>query len=100
MSYSRNQGLSTKWLKNLIRQAKTVDSTLKKTLFLWENKQHNKPLSAAKLIKKMEQLILNGALNYGYSPDDFVNGSPGLAEIRKGISVRTYPYWKRGTPGL
>jgi biofilm PGA synthesis lipoprotein PgaB len=97
MPYSKQQGLSAKWLKNLLRQAKAEKPTLKKTLFLLENKNwHNRePLSTSKLLKQMERLLLNGALNYGYSPDDFVNGNPGLAEIRKGMSIRTYPYWKK-----
>ena len=43
----------------------------------------------------MELLQLNGALSFGYYPDDFIKGHPVLKEIRKGISLETYPYEKR-----
>jgi biofilm PGA synthesis lipoprotein PgaB len=97
MPYSKQQGRSAKWLKNLVQKAKTAAPTLKKTLFLWQNKnwRSGKPFSVSKLLRQMERLVLNGAFNYGYSPDDFVNGIPRLSKIRKGMSIRTYPYWKR-----
>ena len=85
------------WLKQLVTAAKAVEPTLKKTVFELQSRDWNtgENIPTRVLLKQMELLQLNGALSFGYYPDDFIKGHPVLKEIRKGISLETYPYEKR-----
>jgi hypothetical protein len=43
----------------------------------------------------MRALQLDGALNFGYGPDDFPHNDPPLSQIAPAMSLRIYPL----TPG-
>lgn len=94
MEKAENPG---RWLVRLVRAAKGVEPGLKKTVFELQSRDWNtgKDIPVEVLLKQMELLQLNGALSFGYYPDDFIKGHPNLNEIRKGISLQTYPYEKR-----
>lgn len=97
MPYIEKAKKPGQWLKQLVTAAKAVEPSLKNTLFELQSRDWNtgKNISTEVLLEQMELLQLNGALNFGYYPDDFINGHPVLKEIRKGISLETYPYEKR-----
>ena len=97
MPFMENAKKPNRWLTNLVKKAQTSDPGLKKTIFElqardWHGK---KDIPVKVLLEQLEILQLNRALNYGYYPDDFIKGRPPLREIRKGISLQTYPYKKR-----
>jgi biofilm PGA synthesis lipoprotein PgaB len=97
MPYLEKVKKKFKWLKGLVKKAKVLDDKLRKTIFElqsrdWEKKQL---ISTSEMVKMMEILQLNGAMNYGYYPDDFIKNHPELEKIRKGISLQTYPYGRK-----
>lgn len=97
MPYMEKAKKPNRWLKQLVTAAKAVEPALKKTVFELQSKDWNtgKNIPTEVLLEQMELLQLNGALSFGYYPDDFIEGHPVLKEIRKGISLETYPYKKR-----
>lgn len=97
MPYLENAKNPQRWLKRLVRAAAQMDPKLERTIFELQSKdwRTQKDIPAAVLVKQMELLQLNGAMNYGYYPDDFIRGLPHLETIRLGISLQTYPYRKR-----
>ncbi|MCP5107615.1 MAG: poly-beta-1,6-N-acetyl-D-glucosamine N-deacetylase PgaB, partial [bacterium] len=97
MPYLEKAKNPKKWLLRLINEAKAVEPSLKKTIFQLQSKnwRTRKPVSTGELLEQMEMLQLNGALNYGYYPDDFIKGHPHGEKIREGISLKVYPYWER-----
>jgi len=44
------------------------------------------------LVRQMLILQEAGVRHYGYYPDDFPRNHPDLATVRKGMSLRIYPY--------
>jgi biofilm PGA synthesis lipoprotein PgaB len=97
MPYMEGAKKPLRWLRHLVKKAKTIEPLLKKTIFElqardWRTKKN---IPAPVLVDQMELLQLNHALNYGYYPDDFINGSPRLRDIFQGISLQTYPYRKK-----
>lgn len=97
MPYMEKAKKPNQWLKQLVAAAKAIEPSLKKTVFELQGKDWHtgENISTQVLLEQMELLQLNGALSFGYYPDDFIKGYPVLKEIRKGISLETYPYEKR-----
>jgi hypothetical protein len=40
----------------------------------------------------MRLLARNGALNFGYYPDDFVTDTPRADQLHRDFSLQAYPY--------
>lgn len=97
MPYMEKAARPERWLVRLVKAAKGVDPGLRKTVFELQGRDWNtgRDIPTEVLLRQMELLQLNGVLSYGYYPDDFIKGHPNLKEIRKGISLQTYPYEKR-----
>jgi biofilm PGA synthesis lipoprotein PgaB len=97
MPYMEKAKRPHRWLTRLVKKALLIDPGLEKTIFELQARdwRTQKDIPVRVLLKQMEILQLNRALNYGYYPDDFIRGRPDLEEIRKGISLQTYPYRKK-----
>lgn len=82
------------WLKNLIKKVSVYTNGLDKTVFELQSVdwRYDKPIDEDILLQQMRILKLNGALNFGYYPDDFIANHPTLELIIPGISLATYPY--------
>jgi len=97
MPYVEKTKNARKWLRELVEKAKRHDPDLNRTVFRLQavNRSHGKLIPASELLKQIEILQLQGALNIGYYPDDFIRDHPELKRIRIGISLETYPYAKK-----
>ena len=84
------------WLDRLVQAVAQTPGALDKTVFELQARDWNKSGQAAEISGKqiaewMRQLSLSGAANYGYYPDDFINGKPELLEVRPMFSSYWYP---------
>lgn len=87
------------WLKNLAAIAAKRPNGLKRTVFElqsvdWRKDADDKdrPIPTDILAAQMRLLARNGALNFGYYPDDFVTNTPDADELHRDFSVQSYPY--------
>jgi poly-beta-1,6-N-acetyl-D-glucosamine N-deacetylase len=87
------------WLGRLVRQAKARPLGLKRTLFElqsvdWNRRSlatgHNLP--SEDLAAQMRFLERQGALNFGYYPDDFLHNHPRAEVIHPVMSLQSHPY--------
>jgi biofilm PGA synthesis lipoprotein PgaB len=87
------------WLGRLVRQAKARPVGLKRTLFElqsvdWNRRSlatgHNLPTED--LAAQMRFLERQGALNFGYYPDDFLHNHPRAELIHPVMSLQSHPY--------
>lgn len=97
MPYMEKAEEPERWVERLVKAAGGVDPGLVRTVFELQSRDWNtgRDIPTEVLLRQMELLQLNGASSFGYYPDDFIKGHPDLKEIRKGISLQTYPYEKR-----
>lgn len=84
------------WLKRLVKAVKSYPQGLKKSIFElqafdWESKQ---PLPSEHVAEQMQWLLEEGVINFGYYPDDFIQGHPKLSVIRPKFSLSTMPFPK------
>jgi len=80
------------WLKELVDKVSEHPEGLKKTLFELEAVNWNdnkKPISPYVIVRQMQNLQLNGALNFGYYPDNYMNNLPDAAIVREGLSTQS-----------
>jgi len=82
------------WLKRLAARVAAVPGAMARTVFElqtrdWRNKT---PLDDKQLAADMAILRRAGVFNYGYYPDDMVNGHPAVAVIKPQLSLRSNPY--------
>jgi len=99
MPYLENAGDADTWLQKLIERVRAYPGALNKTIFElqtvdWRN---DTAVASALLGRQMEMLQLNGAVNFGYYPDNFVSAHPDLETIFPQMSLRSFPYPKPGT---
>ena len=84
------------WMQRLVVAASSRPNGLKKTIFELQsvdwNKQEDRAIPAEDLAAQMRFLVRQGALNFGYYPDDFVTNTPDLSIIHKDFSLQSYPY--------
>lgn len=83
------------WLLRLVAQVKQHPGVLQKTIFElqavdWAAGHRRIPTEV--LAEQMGLLLQNGAVNYGYYPDEFIVGHPDVEGIREAMSLRTFPY--------
>lgn len=96
MPYMDGASNPEKWLEDIVRAVAGYKDGLRKSVFElqsvnWENGKH---LPSSLLTRQMQLLQRHGALNFGYYPDDFVEEHPRVEEIKKGLSLESYPYQK------
>ncbi len=97
MPYMEKASDPGQWIEDIAKLAASYPGGLEKTIFElqsvdWRN---GKPVPEKTLLEHMGILQKAGAVNYGYYPDDFIKNHPALNEIKKGVSLSTFPYVKR-----
>jgi poly-beta-1,6-N-acetyl-D-glucosamine N-deacetylase len=82
------------WLEKLARTIASISpDALKKTVFELQatDWRHSKPIPGMKLTEQMEALQRLGAVNFGYYPDDFLQDQPAFGQVKRGISLQSFP---------
>ncbi len=95
MPYMEKADNRVKWMDALVKKVKGYDKGLKKTVFVlqtrdWSN--GNRPIPEKEIASTMNRLQRQGALNFGYYPDDFHADHPRLEMIKPAFSVQSYIY--------
>jgi poly-beta-1,6-N-acetyl-D-glucosamine N-deacetylase len=82
------------WLERLAEHVAAVPGAMPRTVFELQSRNWRTriPLSDAELAADMAVLRRAGVTNYGYYPDDAVNGRPAIAVIKPQFSLRSNPY--------
>lgn len=84
---------SEAWLDVLVRKVSAEPGALKKTVFELQTMDWNtrERVPTRTLAGQMNRLQRQGAVNFGYYPDDFLADHPGLAGIKPAISLQSFP---------
>ncbi|CDL80401.1 poly-beta-1,6-N-acetyl-D-glucosamine N-deacetylase PgaB [Xenorhabdus cabanillasii] len=87
---------SNQWLSRLVKAVAQRPEALDKTVFElqavdWRKPLNKRAISGEQMAEWMRQLQLNGAQNFGYYPDDFLNNQPEMNKIRPVLSPEWYP---------
>jgi len=92
MPYMERAKNAESWLTELIQRARCYDPHFTKTLFELQSRDwHGGDYVPDKtMLNHMELLWRNGAIHYGYYPDDFIAGKPGAKEIGKGLTAKEF----------
>jgi biofilm PGA synthesis lipoprotein PgaB len=87
------------WLQTLIDTVAANSVGLKRTIFElqavdWRKQSHGeaRAIPTEELAAQMRLLLQNGAMNFGYYPDDFVTNTPDASLLHRDFSIQTYPY--------
>ncbi len=93
MPYMEKAAQPQKWLDQLVQTVAKTPGALKKTVFELQSVDWEKqsPIAAETLRDQMQRLQLSGALNFGYYPDDFVQGLPAASIVAPAFSLREHP---------
>ncbi len=93
MPYMENAKNPQAWLKELVSRVAAIPGALDKTVFELQSVdwRSSKPVDGATLAQQMGLLLRNGVINFGYYPDDFIQGRPALEAIRPVISLKITP---------
>jgi biofilm PGA synthesis lipoprotein PgaB len=91
--YSEGADDPAQWLSQLLGTVKAAQGALSKTVFQLQSHdwKTGKPIPAKALAAQLRRLHLNGALNFGYYPDDFRANQPDEAVIKPVISTESHP---------
>jgi poly-beta-1,6-N-acetyl-D-glucosamine N-deacetylase len=94
MPYMENVEQPLPWLKGLIQEVAKRPLALQKTVFELQSIdwRTSKKVDSEMLVKQMKLLQLEGALNFGYYPDDFLNDSPSFDVIKPYFSLQVFPF--------
>jgi biofilm PGA synthesis lipoprotein PgaB len=94
MPYMENAEQPLPWLKNLVQEVAKQPQALKKTVFELQSFdwRTSKKVDSHILAQQMKLLQLQGALNFGYYPDDFLNDSPSFDVIKPYFSLQVFPF--------
>ena len=84
------------WLEKLVGEVSNQSDTLQNVVFELQSvdRHASEVVGSHELANQMELLQLEGALNFGYYPDDFLNNSPSSDVIRPFFSLQTFPFSK------
>ena len=82
------------WLKRLAARVAMLPGAMARTVFELQTRdwRSKTPLDDKQLAADMATLRRAGAVNYGYYPDDMVNGHPAVTVIKPQLSLRSNPY--------
>jgi biofilm PGA synthesis lipoprotein PgaB len=90
-------GAQEEWMNKLIKVAAKQPDGLKHTVFElqsvdWRIKDSSRAIPTGDLGAQMNLLARNGAMNFGYYPDDFIANVPDADALHKDFSLQAYPY--------
>ncbi len=90
MPYMENASDPEAWLRELVQRVARIPGALEKTVFELQSVdwRTGKPVDGRTLARQMRLLLENGAVNFGYYPDDFIQGRPLLEAVRPAISLK------------
>ncbi len=93
MPYMENAKHPRLWLGELVGRVAAIPGALERTVFELQSIdwRHGKPVDGATLARQMRLLQREGAIHFGYYPDDFIQGQPELAAVRPAISLKVTP---------
>jgi biofilm PGA synthesis lipoprotein PgaB len=85
------------WMKKLIKIVADRPDGLKRTVFElqsvdWRIKDSSRAIPTEELGAQMNLLARQGAMNFGYYPDDFIANVPDADVLHKDFSLQAYPY--------
>jgi hypothetical protein len=91
MPYMEQASDPERWLDQLVRTVRAKQRGLQRTVFeLQPYDWHaRKEVSAGTLLAQMRRLRSEGAVNFGYYPDNFLNGQPELDAMRDVMSLKS-----------
>ncbi|MBN2428999.1 MAG: poly-beta-1,6-N-acetyl-D-glucosamine N-deacetylase PgaB [Deltaproteobacteria bacterium] len=94
MPYMEKAGAPLPWLGDMVAKVKKYPQGLKKTVFELQSYDWNreKPIPTAELVEQMKFLQRQGAVNFGYYPDNFLENHPERKKVHTGISLQIFPY--------
>jgi biofilm PGA synthesis lipoprotein PgaB len=94
MPYMENAEKPLSWLINLVQEVAKQPHALQKAVFELQSIdwRTSKKVDSHELAKQMKLLQLQGALNFGYYPDDFLNDSPSFDLIKPFFSLQVFPF--------
>ena len=94
MPYMENAEQPLPWLKGLVHEIAQHPGALQETVFELQSFdwRTSTKVDSHELARQMKLLQLQGALNFGYYPDDFMNDSPEFDVIKPYFSLQTFPY--------
>jgi poly-beta-1,6-N-acetyl-D-glucosamine N-deacetylase len=82
---------SNNWLETITDKITQIPGALNSTAFLFPTMAGTVPIPSERLADQMQALQHNGARNFGYYPDDAIQGHPLLTVINPVISLHTNP---------
>lgn len=84
------------WLRQLVNSVRG-QAPLDKVVFELQSVdwRTGEPIDATLMVQQMQMLQREGAVNFGYYPDHFLDNRPDLETIKQGISLEDYPYRRR-----
>jgi biofilm PGA synthesis lipoprotein PgaB len=96
MPYLEKAEKPRQWLDSLVKTVAAHEDGLKKSVFELQSVRWDpdEKLKTPLLNGQMKRLQRQGAVNFGYYPDDFISNHPQIEKIRPAISLQTYPYKK------
>lgn len=94
MPFMENAHNPTQWLKQLIAEVARHPQALNKSVFELQARDWRdlKPISSKVLSQQMQLLQHQGAINFGYYPDDFLNDQPKFDLIKPVFSIQDFPF--------
>lgn len=97
MPYMENAKNADQWLLKLIKNVKKYKDGVKKSVFELQSRnwKENRMIKSKTLASQMELLQINGILNYGYYPDDFLQNQPKFRTIYSVMSLQHYPFERK-----
>ncbi|MGB4101303.1 MAG: poly-beta-1,6-N-acetyl-D-glucosamine N-deacetylase PgaB [Alphaproteobacteria bacterium] len=90
---------AVRWLGNLVDEIKEYPNAVPRSIFMLETVDLRQPKNSperfipdAAISAQMRQLARKGAMNFSFTPDDFVRDQPRESALHGDFSLQTYPY--------
>lgn len=93
MPFMEQAAQPQEWLDTLVARIQSDPAVAAKTVFELQARdwRHGADISGETLAAQMRRLTLQGVLNFGYYPDDFIRGQPPLPQFKSEFSRRSQP---------
>ncbi len=94
MPFMENAKQPLPWLAGLVQEIAKQPQGLQKAVFELQamDWRSSTPVDSRVLLEQMRLLQTQGARNFGYYPDDFLNNSPDLEVIKPAFSLQDFPF--------
>jgi len=95
MPYMEQSASPGEWLQHLLERVQEIDGALEKVVFEFQSMDWREPgkrVLSDELADSMRNFQRQGAINFGYYPDDFHNDHPAAEKIHPAFSLQWYPF--------